>query len=96
MNPQLLKVVLSAPLYLPQTGPASCWPFFYLPAFRAAVIWAHVMPNCRDNAAGFTPACIYAFGQAEPHGRQAIEIGVLLGPRRRKLIKAKAAGHQLV
>ena len=58
MNPQLLKGVQPAPLKLPQTGPASCWPFFYLPAFRAAVIWARVMPNCRDNAAGFTPAWI--------------------------------------
>ena len=58
MTPQLLEVVLPAPLHLPQTGPALCWPFFYVPAFKTAVIWARVMPNCRDNAAGFTPALI--------------------------------------
>jgi len=58
MTPQLLEVVLPAPLHLPQTGPALCWPFFYLPSLRAAVICARVMPNWRDNAAGFTPAWI--------------------------------------
>lgn len=28
MKPQLFEVVPPAPLYLPQTGPASSWPFF--------------------------------------------------------------------